>query len=298
MSYYVPLPAARVPKNAMLDFSGITKALDKHQDVQRENAMETYRRGREAKSDARAEERYGWQRQEFEQGQKDRHAKVLGGMAQSLLDASPEQRPAMLQAWRQQDADLEKDLAKNGYRVEDIDTWAPAVIGRARGYQEPLERRKAEADIRYTESRADFYGSGGRGTREGALQSRIDRLMDEDQNLTYREALALAQRAPRDESLGRERLAQSGARSAVDPEELDAWRDRYGVGPNSQPPRRPLPSAGGPSSALPRDFGGGYRRSTAPRGSRDNPITPRTQSEIDNAPAGSVFVIDGQLMVK
>lgn len=150
----------------------------------------------------------------------------------------------------------------------------------------PLERRIKEAELDFTRARTGYYnrgagGTGGAGTGSSATERIIERLMSEDPNLSYGDAITRARRAPQDDAISRERLAVQASRA--DPSRsLEEWRSYYGLQTAAPPPGQEPPSA--------PTFG----RS----GTRENPITPRSQADIDAAPPGTVFSVNGQLMVK
>lgn len=287
-NYYFPLPALKSPDNALLDFSGLNNAIDKWGETNRQNAMLERQDARYRKSEARAEAAASRSETTFNQQQTDRRNKVMGGIAQSLLDATPDQRGPMLQALRQQDKEFDSDLQKHGYDSNNIDAWAPAVIAMARGLEGPADRAKADADLRLTMARARYYEGGGRTGGASGKQAIIDRLMEDDPNLSYAEALALSQRAPRDDRLGRDRLAVDAAKNALDPEEVEGWRGRFGAPAGPQ-----RPDAAHRPDVNRFNFGGAQRQ-----GSREAPMTPRSQADIDRAPSGTHFLVDGKLMVK
>lgn len=158
-NYYVPLAAPRVPSNAMLDFRALNEAADDWNASRRQNAMLAYKQSRDAKIDARADEELSMQRKEFSRGEKEHRGRVLGSLVQSVIDAPHEQRPAMIDAWRKVDPDVDDDLRQQGLDFNSVDQWGPAIIARARGYQDPLKRREAEAGIGLKEAQAQYYGA-------------------------------------------------------------------------------------------------------------------------------------------
>lgn len=155
----------------------------------------------------------------------------------------------------------------------------------------PLERAMKEAQINEAVARTGYYNrrtQGGGGAGYSATERMIDKLRDEDPDLSYGDAVTRVRRAPSDDTLARERLAVQASRN--DPSKtLEEWRSFYGLSqPNTQPPPpRALFETDSPSQG-----GGGQP------GTKANPIVPKSQSEIDAAPRGTVFSIDGQLMVK
>jgi hypothetical protein len=284
-NYFVNLPAYRDPGG--LDFSGLNSAIKDWGAANERNAMRAYQQSRDKKADARADEAMDMRRKTFSAEEHTRRSKVMGGVAQSLLDAkTPQEQSSMLTALQQLDPEFSSDLQKHGYDVNNVEQWAPAVISMARGFENPADRAKADADLKLTMARAKYYEGGGRSVGGGGRQAVIDRLREEDPDLSYAEALALAQRAPRDDRLGRDRLAVDAAKNALDPEEVDQWRGRFG-GTRAGPPPAPQPDVNR------FNFGGAQRQ-----GSRESPLTPKSQADIDRAPSGTHFLVNGKLMVK
>jgi len=151
-SYYVPLPAPRVPTNAMLDFSGLNEGIDDYNRRSRQDRIHKQNAMYRAKQEGRADETMGMRRTEFGQGQTDRRAKVAAGIVQGLLDAPPEQRPAMFEHLRAVDPEIDKDLRQHGLSIDTIDAWGPALLARARGYQDPAAKAKAAAVAKWQAS--------------------------------------------------------------------------------------------------------------------------------------------------
>jgi len=225
---FIALPAYNVG-NA-LNFEPLNKAIDGYKEAKYNNALLAMRQGAEARSS----EEHEWQRQKFQQNTQDRKSKALGAAAQSLMSMPPDQRGRALQAWRVADKEFDNDLRTAGFDPNDVDTWGPMVIAKARGVQDPLDAEKTRADIDYTRARSEYYRGGGRSSAAtSSADERIaERYMSENPELTYMEALDLARTRPADRTR-RERLAIEGARGGYAPEEIDPWRERYGVGPNS-----------------------------------------------------------------
>jgi len=261
-SYYVPLPAFRAPEG--IDFKPLNDAFDGWQKANQFNAMLALRQ----KGEERASEEHGWQREKHQQGAQDRKAKALGAAAQSILAMPQDQRQRALQAWRAMDKDFDADLSGAGFEPNDIDTWGPLIIAKSRGVQDPLEIEKTQADIDYTRARAGYYRGGGAGAGGGRLSAdeRIaERYMEEDDNLTWSEALAMARRRPSDDTR-RESLAARNARDGLEPAEVEPWRERYGVG---QPAARPQARRQQPGDANRFDFSGRMRGNVDQQGLLD-----------------------------
>lgn len=155
----------------------------------------------------------------------------------------------------------------------------------------PLERALKEAQINEMIARTGYYDrrtkTGGVGS--SATERMIDRLRDEDPDLSYGDAVSRIRRTPNDDTLARERLAVQASRN--DPSRtLEEWRSYYGLA---------APTANRRTSTTGPLFGAGPSSGPEAKvGTRENPIVPRSQAEIDNAPSGTVFSVDGKLMVK
>lgn len=294
MAGYVALPAYQYPRNAALDFSPIDDAITGYRKAGYDNAL----MGLKEKADTRETESHDWDRQKFQAGLEDRQTKHIGALAQGLLQMSPEQRPRALTALRSVDKTFDPELRKAGFDPDDIDSWAPIAVAKARGVVDPYEDQKTLSEINKTNAQADYYRGGGRtgasGVRSTAEERQIDKYMELYPDATYLDAMEAVRTRPADRTR-RERLSIEGAKGGYTPEEIDPWRDRYGVGPNSPSPQRRqqaqgqlAPNAGGTSRF---DFSGRMRAG----GSPDNPIVPRTQADIDTAPSGSYLMIDGKL---
>lgn len=255
--YQLPAPEIR---NAQIDFSPVERALDGWKQSQQFNAMLTMRQ----KADDRATEQHGWQRQTHQQGMADRRSKALGAAAQSLLSMPPEQRSRALQAWRVADKDFDGDLRASGFDPEDVDAWGPMIVARARGVQDPLAIEKTRADIDFTRARANYYSNGGRAAAGSSADERIaERLMSENPDLSYPEALEQARTRPGDRTK-RLRLGVDSARYGLTAEELDPAFDRFGVGPNTPSPATRRPGNAMAPPAINRfDFSGSMNQSPA-----------------------------------
>ena len=252
MAFY-PIAAAQYPQNARIDFSPLNDAINNYHQAQYTNALLSLKQG----ADARSAETHDWQRQAFQQGLQDRKNKALGTAAQYLLSMPKEQRPQALNAWRAADPTLDADLGQAGYHPEDIDTWGPVVVAKARGLQDPLGTQKTQAEINETNAKADYYRSGGR-MGSTAEEREIDRLMHLYPDLTYPEAMEHVRTHPKDRTQ-RMRLGSEAARYGLDDDVLNPALDHFGVGPNSSTPGapRPAPPPAQPNANLKRfDFTG------------------------------------------
>ncbi len=255
-SGFYQLPAYNA--GAGIDFSPVERALDGWHQTNYQNAL----LGLRERAEGRADEEQGWQREKQQQATADRKSKALGAAAQSLLNMPPEQRGRAMQAWRMADKDFDGDLKAAGFNPDDVDTWGPVLVAKTRGVVDPLDQRKTEADINRTNAQADYYRQGGRtaGGSSSADERIAERYMSENPDLTYMEALELARTRPADRTR-REGLAARNARDGLAPEEVEPWRDRYGVSPNSPNPaarRQPQQPQQGQSNRF--DFSGPMRQ--------------------------------------
>jgi hypothetical protein len=251
MAGFYPLPAYKAPEP--LDFSPVERAVDNWHQAKYRNALLDLR----GRSEARADEEQGWQRQKFQQESDDRRSKALGAAAQSLLNMPPEQRGKALQAWRMADKDFDSDLQTAGFHPDDVDSWAPVLLAKARGVQDPLDQEKARADIDYTRARANYYNNGGRSAAGGssAEERQIDALMSANPDLTYPEAMEAVRTRPSDRTR-RQSNAIGAAKAGLTPEEVEPWETRFGVAPRSPQPGR---GAAQPQPANRFDYSGQMR---------------------------------------
>lgn len=98
---YIPLPAARYPQNAMLNFQPVNQAIDSvhRMGMDKQNAMLAKRADARAQtSQGMAQERLGMARTQFQQGQEDRQREMF---AKRAMAAYQEQDPAKrAQIWQ------------------------------------------------------------------------------------------------------------------------------------------------------------------------------------------------------
>lgn len=108
---------------------------------------------------------------------------------------------------------------------------------------DPLTRQMKHAELDRTRAQAQFYGRRASGElATGATERIIDRLMSENPDLSYEEAVSLARRAPQDDTLRRERLAFDAYRN--DPSRsLEEWQTFYGVPARSGGAQSHIPPA-------------------------------------------------------
>ncbi|MFZ4748112.1 MAG: hypothetical protein ACOYLK_14690 [Sphingomonas sp.] len=144
MASYLPLPAYQVPRNALLDVSGISDAIDTGIKVKQQGVENQFRN-----------EQLDMQRQQFSATQADRADAKLekfktaaAGIAQTIMD-DPDQARAATQWQRLVSSDPRWKTALSQYGVDPNDHrgGAKLIIAQARGYQDPLERQKSQAQV-------------------------------------------------------------------------------------------------------------------------------------------------------
>ncbi len=154
---YSQLPNALNWQPLNQGLNALSEGIYRNKQLEMERQNQRLRQQQATDESSRANERLGMQRTEFKQGQADRKAKTAAALAQSLLTSAPEQRDAMLEQIRRLDPEFDADLKAGGHNANDVEVWAPAVIARARGYQDPLEAQYKQAQIKELEGKADYY---------------------------------------------------------------------------------------------------------------------------------------------
>lgn len=167
---YVPLPAARVPSNAMLPFDKLSDTIGSNREFQRQNAMDAYRRERDKVSDQRAAaaetravESHGWERESQRHQKRQRALEAASGIAQMIMDSPAEMQAQRYQQFRQAIPDFDADMAAAGFDPNNWQTTLPAIVAKARGYQDPLDRQSKEADIAYKQAQTGKLNRAGGG---------------------------------------------------------------------------------------------------------------------------------------
>lgn len=164
MAGYVPLPAYQVPRNAMLDFSGLNAGIDAIAE-RNQNAMNraeraeerTYQRGRQAATDAREQTRFANEQTDRTRKNYSETVKSVAGFIQQ--NVIPEKDPARRKQLMDQLFDSHPDLKNAPDAFRDPVTGPELFLSTARGYMDPLDRRKTEAEIRKLEADAAHAGS-------------------------------------------------------------------------------------------------------------------------------------------
>jgi len=162
-AFYIPLPAYENPpgldQNAI---NGISNQLAGIGQDRRENAMLALQQqaGTRANAELGLRQQAGQREQTaFNQDQTDRHVRIAAGIAQSVLaETDPAKRAAMLDQVRKADPEWDKDLAGAGFHPDNVEAWAPAVIARAQGYQDPMKRQMEEATLKKTNAETEALG--------------------------------------------------------------------------------------------------------------------------------------------
>lgn len=158
------LPAYQ-PGNA-LNFEPLSNAVGDYKNAQTQNALLAYKQSQDAIQNKRQNALLGMQQQAaqreqttFNQGQQDRAHKALAATVQAISQAPPEQQGQMWQTLRGHVKDFDTDLQAAGVDPNDHVAASRFIISRAQGYQDPLARRKAEADIANTQAQTGYYQS-------------------------------------------------------------------------------------------------------------------------------------------
>jgi hypothetical protein len=207
-SGYIPLPAPRIPRNAMIDVSGLSSAIDGYKTAERQNAMMAYRQGRDQVADQRADQQLGMQREgldmrreQFNTQKAETALNRYAGIAQMISQAPPEQQPEMwsraaplYQSLRTSIPEFDQDAQMFGVDPNDPKAVGEFIMARQRGMQDPLKRREAEAGIGLKEAQAGYYRERPRTVAGGATTALVDRLMQENPDLTLAEAITIAKR--------------------------------------------------------------------------------------------------------
>jgi hypothetical protein len=150
-NYFVPMSAPQVPRNAMLDFSGINNAID----TNRQNALLQQQFGLQQRAADRADQTLALQRQttaadlrnsqlNYEKGL----ATLTGGVAQSALGL--QDPAARAQVWKGivgSHPEFATTLHSHGIDPNNADAGLNFLVNEARGYQNPLDVQAKQAAI-------------------------------------------------------------------------------------------------------------------------------------------------------
>lgn len=107
-------------------------------------------------------------RDEFNQQKQDRAHKALAATVQAIGQEPPEVQAQYWQQLRSRVPDFDDDIRQMGADPDDYAAASRLILARAQGYQDPLSRRKAEADIANTEAQTQHYLSQARQKAEAA----------------------------------------------------------------------------------------------------------------------------------
>lgn len=174
-----------MPANAMLDTTGLNKAIDSYH-RRNENAMDraeraedrnyqrdqnamafnykqqrdtigdqryadetAHDRRRQSVIDARAGQEHAWKTQDRERDLDRKRATTAAGIFQNYIDTDPDpaSRAAKTAKFVNGRPDLTAFLQQNGVDTQDPESVRAFVYAQAQEFQDPLVRRKAEADI-------------------------------------------------------------------------------------------------------------------------------------------------------
>lgn len=216
-----------------------------------------------------------------------------------------------------------QDMTNQG-RVQAIDAkggWDSALTDQRGQNALELQGKRNEGAMAVAEKRAQ----GGAGGRSSAWMQQFQARKAANPGMSDAEIIAQMDtgKAPHEKALWQKAVMQAAREQdmmgkAVNdtPEKLQAAAERMvqayqkGVGGVTNlgaqtlpPPAQPQPAAPAPVSARPvaqqvvTQLAPG-QNAGAPVGTRENPMVPKTQADIDNAPPGTVFNVNGRLMVK
>lgn len=132
------------PRNALLDLSPVTNAIDGN----RRNALMM-------RESDRQDQELGLREKQVEQSMKTtamQQEKIMAersaGLAQMALnEKDPAKRTAIMNRVYSMHPDFTKNLSAHGVDPNDHQTVANFLVAEARGYQDPLERQKQEAQL-------------------------------------------------------------------------------------------------------------------------------------------------------
>jgi hypothetical protein len=154
-NYFAQLPAYRDPGG--LDFSPLNSAVQNFGETNRANVMAEYQAGQNRKAEGRANAAAGRAQATFDEARGKEALNQWAGLHQAIEAAPAAERAVMLQRaapmfdkLRAKIPDFDADVAAAGVQPNDYMTIGKLLVGRARGYQEPMDplaRRKTEAEI-------------------------------------------------------------------------------------------------------------------------------------------------------
>lgn len=190
-SYYVNLPAPRMPRNAMLDFSGVNSALDAYQGQQnreRQFGMQEQQLGMDRErlqlaknADARAGEDQAWQKEQ-------RLAQKFGALAQVIRDdPNPATAMANWQKLTQRVPQLAQKLQGYGIDPADYKAASSFLMAEAGKYKTPQQMEMERLQLAQAKQ----------GLATGGLQQQMAKLkLDQarNPNLAYETRAAAAER--------------------------------------------------------------------------------------------------------
>lgn len=153
--YYVDLPAAKVPANAMLDFSGLNSGLDTIREQNNQNAMRTYQQGRDKVTDQRANAQLGMEqqrldltKQQYQQQQEQQFVTHFGGAVQAInADPDPASRATKINTLLGAVPQIDQHLARYGVNTKDPDATLSFLNSELQGYQSPVDAQIKQAQL-------------------------------------------------------------------------------------------------------------------------------------------------------
>ncbi len=153
-NYFAQLPAYRNPDNAELNFNPLNQAVQNFGETNRANAMAEYQAGRNRVADARSARAEGRAQAALDEAKGKEALNQLAGIYQTIEAAPEAERATMMQRamplyqrLSQKIPDFHSDFAQMGVDPNDFMSVGKLLVGRARGYQDPLETQKTQAEI-------------------------------------------------------------------------------------------------------------------------------------------------------
>lgn len=182
-SGYYQLPGFRVPDNAMLNMKPLNDAITGYKQAQTDNVMAQYQADRDRATDQRQNAMLSLQQQagarqqeEFNLNKQDRAHKALAATFQAIgQEADPTRRAALYSQVRGRVKDFDQDIIAAGGNPDDMDSAMRIVTAQARGFQDPLEAQKAQAEIALRNAQTGYYQSQSANKDYGARYKTVDK---------------------------------------------------------------------------------------------------------------------------
>lgn len=189
-----------------INFEPLGNAIDQYGQVKRQNALLDYQKSQDKIQNQRQNALLGIQQQQAQRAQaqfdEQRGKEALNQMAgiyQAIESAPEAERAGMYQRFkpvydrlRQRIPEFDQDAAALGVDPNDHTSFGKLIIAQARGYQDPLEAQKAQADIALKNAQAGYYNERPRTAAGGASNELIKQLVD--QGYSLEDAITLVKR--------------------------------------------------------------------------------------------------------